>query len=739
MSQRVSLVGGTDVNPFTTLAAMGYRNLVPIVPPGADISPRSTLFTRVGTAQDGRGKTPGIKNRDGLWSGFDWLPYVSDDSDYARWNAMGAGCGIKTGRDGVVAIDADTMDETSAKIILDIVEGVTGTAGTVPIRIGQHPKALYVFRCDEDLKYARVEFGAKPKGEHGEGKAERVEILAGGRQFVAWGLHPKTSAPYRWARKLVRIEDLPKLTGAQLEAIWAALRERLPAASSVIREGSGADVDQAALLGDLATVERAVNALPNANALFPSRESYRDVGYAIKAAGGDFDLWWSWCERWDGGVNDHGVAEADWSRMKPPFKRGASWLYEQAAEHSGGKFGLADAWFDDLGEAVKGAGANTDLDVYAFATVSEIMARPPVRWLVDRHIPRDSIGFLYSAPGVGKSFLALDLALSITSGFSRWHGDRVDAGDAPCVVYIMAEGAGGLPQRLAAWRLHNGDALKEAGGEMGAGLRVLERTIDFMKPADVGKLVRSVRASVAGTGLRPCLVVVDTVSRALPGADENMQKDMTLFVTACDAVRIAFPGSAVLGVHHAGKSGDMRGSTVLRGAGDFVFKMERVPGATLAKLTCEKQKDGADGWTDRYALVKTVLPSGDERVLSSLTVSRLGAEGSGEAATALGSDGTGGTLTEACLSAMAKAWADGEPWSKSRQAGDRRAIRRMADEFGVSAAESERLLLLWEEKGWIKHVLHSSKTHRYGFRVVVEIGQIVGQKPFENGTEDIFG
>ena len=67
---------------------------------------------------------------------------------------------------------------------------------------------------------------------------------------------------------------------------------------------------------------------------------------------------------------------------------------------------------------------------------------------------------------------------------------------------------------------------------------------------------------------------------------------------------------AVVGVHHAGKNGDMRGSTVLRGAGDFVFRLTRKDRTAPVLLECEKQKDGPDGWSDAYAPVLVDLGEG---------------------------------------------------------------------------------------------------------------------------------
>jgi hypothetical protein len=153
-----------------------------------------------------------------------------------------------------------------------------------------------------------------------------------------------------------------------------------------------------------------------------------------------------------------------------------------------------------------------------------------------------------------------------------------------------------MRNRILAW-------LKEREEKPPAGFLMIERTINFMSEEDITRLVRTLRTVQAGA---PALIVVDTVSRALPGADENLQKDMTLFIRACDVVRDVF-GCAVLGVHHAGKNGDMRGSTVLRGAGDFVFGLTRKEGATVGQLACEKQKDGPDGWKEPYRLCRAVL------------------------------------------------------------------------------------------------------------------------------------
>ena len=118
----------TMTSDFARLWALGYTSLVPIVPPDADVSEHSSLFKRVGTRQDSRGKSPGVQGRDGKWRGFDWLPHVADEQDLTRWDAMGAGVGIKTGK-GLIAIDADTMREDLAEIVRDAVDVLVDLGG----------------------------------------------------------------------------------------------------------------------------------------------------------------------------------------------------------------------------------------------------------------------------------------------------------------------------------------------------------------------------------------------------------------------------------------------------------------------------------------------------------------------------------------------------------------------------------------------------------------------------------
>lgn len=709
----------TTTNAFRNLWDLGYRRLVPIVPPGSPVSERSSLFKRIQAGKDDRGKSPGIRGGDGDWRGFDWLKHEADEPDLTRWHSMGAGVGIKTGDLGdgtsLVLIDADTLDMDFAATIKTCVEDMLGV---LPVRIGKYPKAGYLARVKGTLRYSRVEFGSRAN-DRGQ-LLDRVEVLSDGRQFVAEGTHPGTMQPYRWPKDLPALSELPILPEGAIQALLGRLADTLPKASEVKTEGASAEhVDQQALRGDPDMIRRAVEATPNTSDLFPTREAWRDFGYAIKAAMGPeneqdaLQLFTDWSMRWDddpkGEGNDPGHVEAEWRRFKPPFKRGAGWLFEQAEEASAGSFSRAHLWFEPPQEPLfpeeerpkKG-------DLYPLLRVGDIINRPPQKWYIQRHIPEQSVGFLYSEPGIGKSFLMLDIALHIAAGMPDWHGDPITVPNDAAVLYIAAEGSYGFRNRIKAWAKR-----KKLDPNCIERFFMIEHTINFMSIDDVAKLNRTVSAASAQFGVRFCLVVVDTVSRAIPGADENLQAPMTLFVEACGSVRQAF-GCAVVGVHHAGKNGDLRGSTVLRGAGDFVFRLSRKKGASVGDLYCEKQKDAPDQWGEPYHFEAVGLDGGD----TSLVVSR--ADLTVGPTVELTPD-----IAEQVLSDMRAAWEAKEPWSKAPQAGDRKAVKRMVLDHGFDAARAAELITVWESTGMIRMEIVDSVSKRRGFKVVSGPRQVV--------------
>jgi AAA domain len=187
---------------------------------------------------------------------------------------------------------------------------------------------------------------------------------------------------------------------------------------------------------------------------------------------------------------------------------------------------------------------------------------------------------LFGPSGVGKSFLALDWSACIATGLA-WYGRESKPGP---VVYIAAEGAGGLYPRVSAWQT--------ARGTPPGDIRFIPEAINLLQPADT----QTAENAIARLADPPALIVVDTMARCMVGGDENSARDVGQFIAAVDRLRLTFD-SAALVVHHTGKDGaDERGSSALRGAADMMHALK--PAGANARLECVKAKDAApyDPW-----------------------------------------------------------------------------------------------------------------------------------------------
>lgn len=242
-------------------------------------------------------------------------------------------------------------------------------------------------------------------------------------------------------------------------------------------------------------------------------------------------------------------------------------------------------------------------DLFEFVGAEYLRNMPPINWAIGEGdagiITAHGLTVLYGAPGAGKSFIALDMALSIANGVS-WQGMPVKAGK---VLYIAGEGVGGLGKRLKAWEAHN--KVKDKGN-----LYILPIAVNFREQNEVEKLMRSI--DKAGDGWS--CVFVDTVARSLVGADENSATELGLWVAAADSVK-THCRCALVGVHHSGKdsSRGMRGSSALLGAVDTSLVVTKDEG--FVTMRCEKQKDAEPADEHVFEMVEIALMDGASIVL----------------------------------------------------------------------------------------------------------------------------
>lgn len=210
---------------------------------------------------------------------------------------------------------------------------------------------------------------------------------------------------------------------------------------------------------------------------------------------------------------------------------------------------------------------------------SELNQLPSRKYLIKGLFDASGLSVIYGASNSGKTFFGLDVACHIGLHM-EWQGKKTKGGK---VVYIASEGGYGTKDRLEAFRKHR--SIEEYGEVYIIPSSVLLAGVTN----DLKCLLESLRS------LGPLdLVVIDTLARAMGGADENSAKDMGSFIKNCDELR-SITGAHVMVIHHPGKDEERgaRGSSALNAAIDTEIHISQAGGIITA--TVKKQRDGKTG------------------------------------------------------------------------------------------------------------------------------------------------
>ena len=271
---------GDDLTDLrTALHRNGYR---PVPVAGAHLAVKSA------------GKRPMMRNWETICAG-------ADEAEIARWTGAQRNCtntGILCGY--VIGVDIDVLDEDHAHRLTCIATEMLGM--NPAYRIGRAPKILLTFRTESPFNKIQT-----PEFHMLDGTVARVEVLATGQQFVAFGIHPDTKAPYRWPECSpldVPLHELPVVDRDGCAAFVAAAEDYLRKAGGqtaverreIERQGRRAAGLKRREAPPRELVEDAVAHIPNDD--LPYDEWIR-VGLSLYAAlGADgIDLWETWSAR----------------------------------------------------------------------------------------------------------------------------------------------------------------------------------------------------------------------------------------------------------------------------------------------------------------------------------------------------------------------------------------------------------------------------------------------------------
>jgi hypothetical protein len=232
--------------------------------------------------------------------------------------------------------------------------------------------------------------------------------------------------------------------------------------------------------------------------------------------------------------------------------------------------------------------------------------------LIDGLVPFN-VGFLAGPPGAGKTQILVAMSAAIATGcdFFGYHIEETGA-----VVYLTAEGQGMFKVRLRA-------ALEELGKldaevdvavtattpyNLGACVKN-EKTgkLEFnqsMADEGFGQLRAELRAIVArGKHIR--LIVVDTLSAHAIALDDSAQKDMAPLVAELQKLQREFGCAVIVAQHFKKGANDMRGSSVLKGNGEFVYM--------CLPHELQKEFEKEDGEIIRYVTLSNRLQDGGKQ------------------------------------------------------------------------------------------------------------------------------
>ena len=231
--------------------------------------------------------------------------------------------------------------------------------------------------------------------------------------------------------------------------------------------------------------------------------------------------------------------------------------------------------------------------------LKDIIPNYEQRFVVDDLIFEDSLVTIYGASNTGKSFVALDMLFSIARGVP-WAGMNTHQ---RTVVYLAAEGGSGIPLRVDAYcRTHN---IKKTD----VPFYLFSNSINLSAPGKDSEELTALLDQLSAEGPPP-IFVVDTLSRIMPGVDENAPNGMTGTIDTVEKLRHRYNATVIL-IHHTGKEKKkgLRGHSSLLGALDSSFYVDENSG--LGTMEVDKQKDLAQDFKIDFELDVIVLKTLD--------------------------------------------------------------------------------------------------------------------------------
>jgi len=226
---------------------------------------------------------------------------------------------------------------------------------------------------------------------------------------------------------------------------------------------------------------------------------------------------------------------------------------------------------------------------------------PATRWLVENLIPEQALVCLYSAPNTGKTFIALDIGLSVAFGQQAFTQTSPENNKAPPrpVVFVLREALHNIHRRIAAWCDFHNIPRETAQKHLAETFLIPDTSDDADIRIDRTRSRRKLITAIKQRCPNPALIVLDPLVDMMDG-DENSARDMSRFVNGLNELRTQL-GACVLVIHHQGKYWRPieRGSSVLQAAVDTHIHL-----LDPSKTARARRKTANDDTSDRHQKIE---------------------------------------------------------------------------------------------------------------------------------------
>lgn len=177
-------------------------------------------------------------------------------------------------------------------------------------------------------------------------------------------------------------------------------------------------------------------------------------------------------------------------------------------------------------------------------------------------------------PKQGKTAFMVTAALHVACGMDLGHLKVPEPG--PCLYYAL-EGTRAIRMRVEAWK----KVMNEREIPLPVDripLYVVERPANFLKEqereAAAAQLVAADKYSQKfGTRLK--LIVIDTLTRAMSGGNQNSVEDTSALFDIVGKVRAGGVSATIVFVHHKARQGNVRGSSNLEAEPDMLLDVDK--------------------------------------------------------------------------------------------------------------------------------------------------------------------